>query len=116
MKPTRRDRRKFLEDLGKLPCGMLLLGVVGPLMASEAEGQRGRGSPGTTTRWASRSIAASAAACASKACKVENDVPQEPYFFRTWVERYSIHEDGEVAVDSPEGGINGFPRGRRGAR
>ena len=43
------------------------------------------------------------------ACKSENDVPREPYFFRTWVERYRIEEDGEVAVESPNGGIDGFP-------
>ena len=37
------------------------------------------------------------------ACKTENDVPKEPFFFRTWVERYIIKKDGEVdvkAVDS----------------
>jgi tetrathionate reductase subunit B len=25
-----------------------------------------------------------------EACKTENDVPKEPFFFRTWVERYVI--------------------------
>ena len=43
------------------------------------------------------------------ACKKENNVPEEPFFFRTWVERYIITVDGEVQVDSPEGGMNGFP-------
>lgn len=42
------------------------------------------------------------------ACKIENDVPQEPFFFRTWVERYRIYEDGETLVDSPNGSIDGF--------
>jgi Fe-S-cluster-containing dehydrogenase component len=42
------------------------------------------------------------------ACKTENDVPREPYFFRTWVERYRIYENNEVDVDSPGGAINGF--------
>jgi tetrathionate reductase subunit B len=42
------------------------------------------------------------------ACKKENGVPDEPFFFRTWVERYIITEDGEVAVDSPNGGRDGF--------
>jgi len=42
------------------------------------------------------------------ACKVENNVPREPFFFRTWVERYVITVDGETKVDSPEGGIHGF--------
>jgi Fe-S-cluster-containing dehydrogenase component len=43
------------------------------------------------------------------ACKRENKVPPEPFFFRTWVERYIITMDGDAIVDSPNGGINGFP-------
>ncbi|MFQ6104105.1 MAG: 4Fe-4S dicluster domain-containing protein [Candidatus Glassbacteria bacterium] len=43
------------------------------------------------------------------ACKSENNVPREPFFFRTWVERYIIAIDGESIVDSPNGGIDGFP-------
>ncbi len=35
-----------------------------------------------------------------EACKAENDVPREPFFFRTWVERYTIKWGGEVVVDS----------------
>lgn len=42
------------------------------------------------------------------ACKRENNVPREPFFFRTWVERYRIFEDGETLVDSPNGAINSF--------
>ena len=44
------------------------------------------------------------------ACKLENHVPMEPCYFRTWVERYVLTEDREVFVDSPEGGIGGFTR------
>jgi Fe-S-cluster-containing dehydrogenase component len=43
-----------------------------------------------------------------QACKNENNVPREPFFFRTWVERYSILEDEETYIDSPNGAINGF--------
>lgn len=43
------------------------------------------------------------------ACKNENLVPRDIHFFRTWVERYAIMEGGEAAVDSPNGGIDGFP-------
>lgn len=42
------------------------------------------------------------------ACKNENNVAREPFFFRTWVERYRIFSDGNVTVDSPNGAINGF--------
>lgn len=44
------------------------------------------------------------------ACKSENSVPREPYYFRTWVERYRIPLEGDAIVDSPNGGIDGFPR------
>ena len=35
-----------------------------------------------------------------EACKAENDVPQEPFFFRTWIERYVVKKDGNVVVES----------------
>jgi tetrathionate reductase subunit B len=44
------------------------------------------------------------------ACKKENLVPKDPYYFRTWVERYRINLEGEAIVDSPNGGIDGFPK------
>jgi Fe-S-cluster-containing dehydrogenase component len=42
------------------------------------------------------------------ACKIENDVPLEPIYFRTWVERYRWFENGRIEIDSPNGGFNGF--------
>ena len=46
-----------------------------------------------------------------KACKDENDVLNEPFYFRTWVERYHVKStDAEhPLVDSPNGGYDGFP-------
>lgn len=44
----------------------------------------------------------------AKACKVENNVPQEPFYFRSWVEQYTIKTDGTIQVESPNGGIDGF--------
>ena len=46
--------------------------------------------------------------CAA-ACKNENNVPLEEHYFRTWVERYVIPSEGDARVDSPNGGIDGFP-------
>lgn len=51
------------------------------------------------------------------ACKKENQVPEGSSYFRTWVERYIIKQPaaggnearGQVLVDSPNGGRNGFP-------
>ena len=44
----------------------------------------------------------------ARTCKIENDVPQEPFFFRNWVEQYTIKTDGTIKVESPNGGIDGF--------
>jgi tetrathionate reductase subunit B len=46
-----------------------------------------------------------------RACKAENDVPKEPFFFRNWVERYHLDpaDPEHPQVDSPNGGYNGFP-------
>jgi len=44
----------------------------------------------------------------AKSCKLENDVPQEPFYYRSWVEQYTIKNDGTVIVESPNGGIDGF--------
>mgnify|MGYP001241769628 CR=1 FL=1 len=52
-----------------------------------------------------------------EACKAENNVPEASSYFRTWIERYIIKKPapggeesrGEVLVDSPNGGRNGFP-------
>ena len=41
-----------------------------------------------------------------RADKAENDVPDG--FFRTWVERYTFYENGEVFIDSPNGAYDGF--------
>jgi tetrathionate reductase subunit B len=34
-----------------------------------------------------------------EACKAENDVLREPFFFRTWIERYVIKKDGDAVVE-----------------
>ena len=45
-----------------------------------------------------------------RACKTENDVPLEPFYFRTWVERYAVPggDPEHPQVDSPNGGYDGF--------
>ena len=40
------------------------------------------------------------------ACRTENNVPPDNY--RTWVERYTILNSGDVEVDDPNGGEKGF--------
>jgi len=42
-----------------------------------------------------------------RACRLENGVPTG--FYRTWVERYQKGHNGHARIDSPEGGLRGFP-------
>ena len=44
-----------------------------------------------------------------RACQLENHVPDG--YYRTWVERYVVRDwgFGNIGVDSPDGGKNGFP-------
>src|SRR5437763_5737623 len=42
-----------------------------------------------------------------RACSAENGVPKG--YFRTWVERYEVEESKQPMVDSPNGGMEGFP-------
>jgi tetrathionate reductase subunit B len=46
----------------------------------------------------------------AQACKIENHVPDKPFYFRNWVEQYTILNDGTVKVVSPNGGIDGFKK------
>jgi tetrathionate reductase subunit B len=107
------DRREFLEQALKA-CGLgvpIMLGVIRiqDLVAGEA-GQEGyEPSEHYYGMGVDVGRCIGCGMCA-QACKTENDVPLEPHYFNTWIERYVIQTDGEVVVDSPNGGMEGFPR------
>jgi Fe-S-cluster-containing dehydrogenase component len=104
-------RRTFLSDLASACAGTpVLLGVVkiGDALAQDAPA----GTYDPSEHWYGIGIdVQKCIGCARcvVACKTENDVPPEPHFFNTWIERYVIRNDGEVEVESPNGGIDGFP-------
>ena len=102
------ERREFLLKAMRLPCASLLLSVAGPirLLAEAVEG--GGEAPEHDYGMGVQVDRCIGCGRCAEACKSENDVPREPFFFRTWIERYVIRADGEVQVDSPEGGIRGF--------
>jgi Fe-S-cluster-containing dehydrogenase component len=101
-------RREFLLKAMQFPCSALLLSVCGPLKilakteppsSESAERYFGMGIQVDNCIGCGRCV---------EACKAENDVPRQPFYFRTWVERYVLGPGGEATVDSPEGGIGGF--------
>ncbi len=102
-------RREFLSKLARVPCAALVLGVIGPFEVAADEGADSAESEGCYFGMGVQIDRCIGCGLCVEACKNENDVPREPYYFRTWVERYQIHADDEVVVDSPKGGIEGFP-------
>lgn len=107
-RPASESRREFLHTCS-LAAPLLLLGL--RISAVEALAAEPEAAYNPREHYYGMGIDVSkcigCGRCAD-ACKNENDVPREPYYFRTWVERYVIAADGETTVDSPNGGINGF--------
>jgi len=101
------ERREFLLKLAQFPCSLLLLAASGPLQVLAEEGGE------TRTKAKHYGMGIQVDKCigcgrCAEACKAENDVLREPFYFRTWVERYVFDAEGNVTVDSPQGGIDGF--------
>jgi tetrathionate reductase subunit B len=117
------SRRNLLRNIGGAAGGMLALSAARPLKAAVSHffvsAHAPKGYDPTKHKWL---IAIDGRRCIGcgmcvEACKKENNVPLEPHYFRTWVERYIIMKPkpgtgdtrGETYVDSPNGGIQGFP-------
>jgi Fe-S-cluster-containing dehydrogenase component len=102
-------RREFLLELLKLPCSAALLTVIGPV--TDAGAQVSEESAEAAQHYYGMGIQVDKCIGCGRcvdACKAENDVLREPFYFRTWVERYVVDSDGHVTVDSPNGGNQGF--------
>ena len=104
MKSTRRDFLKRTSAVaGTIAISSLLGGSKILLIAAEKPEQEG-------PWWGVGIDISKCIGCGqcAKACKTENNVPREPFYFRTWVEQYTVLNDGTVKVESPNGGIDGL--------
>jgi Fe-S-cluster-containing dehydrogenase component len=100
------NRRRFLQRVVSL---LLTLGVpVGLFTKKPAAAAAKNGQSGAKPFYGMGIDIDKCIGCAKcmEACKVENDVPKEPFFFRTWVERYVITHDGRVSIQSIGTGTN----------
>jgi tetrathionate reductase subunit B len=105
------DRRDFLLKTGKL---LVLSASAAAAWEAIVEG-RPETAPTYTTAdhwWAMAVDIEVCIGCGNcvRACKEENDVPREPMYFRTWVERYTVRDNDieHPTVESPDGGYDGF--------
>jgi Fe-S-cluster-containing dehydrogenase component len=119
---TSSSRRSALVKLGGLLAGVLALPVARQVKAAVQQVLVTTPAPNgydpTQHKWLMCVDANKCIGCGlcAESCKRENGVPEGPYF-RTWIERYVIPKPapgsgqtrGEVQVDSPDGGIHGFP-------
>jgi len=110
MGTERRDnsRRKFIKKAAVAATGIFASGLINPFNAVIFATEK----PSDPDKiWWGYGIdiekCIGCGRCAN-ACKSENNVPREPFYFRTWVEQYTIKNDGTVKVESPNGGIDGF--------
>ncbi len=105
------DRRDFLFKAGRL---LILYGAAAGAWEAIVEGRPETAPTYDTAKhwWAMAIDIEKCIGCGNcaRACKEENDVPREPVYFRTWVERYTVRgEDIEhPTAESPDGGYNGF--------
>jgi tetrathionate reductase subunit B len=94
------DKRQFLKGMiAFFPASIALqtLAQVGEKAEARAEATAaGSGEYDAAQHWYGMGIEVEKCIGCNRcveACKAENHVPPEPYFFRTWVERYEIRKD-----------------------
>jgi tetrathionate reductase subunit B len=94
------NRRRFLQRAASL---LLALGAPAGLLSNKPAAAAVKNGKGGAKPFYGMGIDIDKCiGCAKcmEACKAENDVPKEPFFFRTWVERYVIKHDGGVSIQS----------------
>ncbi len=116
------NRRRLLQNIAKAVTGLFALPLARPVKAAVQNGFVTTSAPAQYNpadhSWLMAIDIDRCIGCGlcAEACKKENHVPAGSYF-RTWIERYIIKKPaagstlirGETLVDSPNGGMDGFP-------
>ena len=112
------NRRDFMKRAGEFLGGLAVVIVAGDEVFLWADAQEPGGSESNTGsadkydplkhRYIYLVDITKCIGCGAcvRACQRENNVPE--HFNRTWIERYRVTRSGEVLIDSPDGGRNGF--------
>jgi len=105
-------RRKFFQTSAALIGGALAFSIMKPaeLLAQPEEKKPEKDKKNDQPLWGMGVDINKCVGCGkcAEACKLENNVPIEPFYFRTWIEQYTVKNDGEVKIESPNGGIGGL--------
>lgn len=102
-------RREFLSNAVRLSSGAMVYLMGGRVFANAAGKAEAIAYDWNEHLYAYLIDTTKCIGCGScvRACKSENDVPDN--FYRTWIERYVVGIE-ETLVDSPKGGSEGFPQ------
>jgi Fe-S-cluster-containing dehydrogenase component len=113
------NKREFLKKgaIAFIPAAAVLQALMRQAEAAGGAGVAGSPTPGYEPRDHCYGMGIEVEKCigcnrCAEACKAENDVPPEPFFFRTWVERYTVKQSGETEVEC----ISVNPHGERKAQ
>ena len=105
------NRRKFFQTSAALIGGSIVYSLVRPLeIFAQSKEEDIKKDNADLPLWGMVVDIDTCIGCGkcAEACKIENKVPKEPFYFRTWVEQYTVKNDGEVKIESPNGGIGGL--------
>ena len=103
-----KNRRKFFQTSAALIGGTIIYSLIKPFESiAQTKEEDVKEDKSNLPLWGMGVDLESCIGCGkcAEACKIENNVPKEPFYFRTWIEQYTIKNDGEVKIESPNGGI-----------
>jgi len=104
-------RRKFFQTSAALLGGALAVSIMKPVeLLAQQDEKKSEDDKKDLPLWGMGVDIEKCIGCGKcvEACKLENNVPTEPFYFRTWIEQYTVKKDGNVKIESTNGGIGGL--------